>query len=519
MATGVKQRRWLASLKVSLLACCVLGAFIMSTFAWRRLQASRNTKILVAGAILSFTYALLIFELVNRTLAALVGAALAVAACDCLVDYAQLDEIIDWLDLETLSLLFGMMVMVNVLAASGLFDYLAVWCYWRAGGRFWLLITLVALATCLLSALVDNVSTMLLMAPTLIKLSELEQLDPKLVLMTMVAFCNLGGTATPVGDPPNLIIIGDELVKTLDLSFGSFTAYCAPGVLFACLAALGYLKLRYKSRLGFGNVEELVNSGELARSQRLDQDQISELMEAHAIKSWPLLTQSLSVLAVTVALFFLQSLPGSQLTLGWISLFAGLTLLVLSENTKMPSLEPELHSDNFERIMAKIEWTTLIFFFALFIIMEVMAKLGLIHFMGQQVTSLIESLPEGQLRSIGAISIVLWASGLASACVDNVPFTSMMVKVLGSLAVTPLNSSARDEQLRPLVFALAFGACFGGNGTLIGASANLVTAAVSSKHGYPITFNEFFKFCAPITVLTLIVANIYLVIVFVVLGL
>lgn len=591
--------------KIIILVGVVLISFFFSSLGWRHVESTERGRVIVSASILLLLYVLIVLELVNRNLAALIGAAASVAAYACLVEFVTMEQLLDWLDLETLSLLFGMMIIVNVLSGSGLFDFLAIWSYKQSRGRFWLLISMMSIITALLSALVDNVSTMLLLSPTLIKLSELEHIDPRHVLMIMVIVSNIGGCATPVGDPPNLIIIGNELANKLDINFGSFTAYCVPGVCLTLLCLLVYLKLRYKSKESFRGQSTMqldghdddsetpaASQGELAdelealsvfvgkldslrrplseassqlraqldqrtkqlhsklqeqlstskttattttigmgqfvepagfefdrgqrKSSRLNEEQIGQLMRTHRIKDHRTLYESLAVLCAAILLFFVQSIPGLQLTLGWVSLFAGLTLLVLNSR----------HGDHsFEEVVMRIEWTTLLFFSALFVTMEAMARLGLIGFLGNQVTLLIGQLPEGRLREMGAITIVLWASGLASACIDNVPFTSMMIKVLASMIeadrarATPDSPPMKASALRALVFALSFGCCFGGNGSLIGASANLVTAGLSARLGYPITFNGFFKFAAPITVLTLMVANLYLIVVFVWLGL
>lgn len=601
--------KWFTNIKVTILTALVLGSFYLSSLGWRPIETNEATKISIAGIILVVMYSLMIFELVHRTIAALIGAVMAIAAYDCLGGLVSMEDIIEWEDLETLSLLFGMMIIVNVLASSGLFDYLAIWSYKKSNGRFWTLITVMSFITAILSALIDNVSTMLLMSPTLIKLGELERIDPRYLLMIMVVFCNIGGCATPVGDPPNLIVIGDPLVHSLEITFGSFTAFCAPCVLITHCCVLLYLRLLYKSKEGFRitehidneggtgervptkhadefnldssiaqsgnldkfqlldelevlknfasrldkfgcrltnessilreNIKEQANQLENAvdkitikenslgtdfsvtiagkRGSRLDENQINVLMKIHSIKNKTILYQSISVLTITIILFFVQSLPGTNLTLGWISLFAGLTLLVMSSSVKLiDDQEDKPEEDPFDLIMNRIEWSTLVFFFALFIVMEVMEELGLIAFIGTQITNLIDLIPQGDLRSTVAITTILWASGIASACIDNVPFTSMMIKVLGSL-VNQARSEVGNLGVEPLVFALVFGACFGGNGTLIGASANLVTAGVSGRYRYPITFNGFFKFASPITVLSLIIANIYLVIAYLVL--
>lgn len=597
-------RRWLKNLSVTILLVVVIASFVLSSIGWRLFESSESSRIIIATCVLLIMYALMIFEVVDRTLAALIGAAMSIAAHDCLIGYATMEEIIRWEDLETLSLLFGMMIIVNVLSESGLFNFLAVWSYDKSGGHFWLLISIMMAITGILSALMDNVSTMLLMSPTLIKLSELEHLDPRYVLMIMVLACNIGGCATPVGDPPNLIIIGDPISSSLGVTFGTFTATCGPCAILCLGAQLLYLKIVYKNKNSFrpkkqskqleptegtiierpinyaipsskqlvveyhqllklknladelgelvtedcrmlksqletitANHQAVIERDELKsrkeqlpdvidqsmvrRGSRLDSTKIKALRSTYSIKNKTILIQSLSVLVITVLLFFIQSIPEINLTLGWVSLFAGLSLLVLSSSTKMnqENSEEEEEEDNFTRIINRIEWPTLIFFFALFIVMEVMAKLGLIVFLGRQVTHLINLIPSGSLRSMGAITIVLWSSGIASACIDNVPFTSMMIKVLGSLVIQSRAADPTSASLRlvPLVYSLVFGACLGGNGTIIGASANLVTAGIAAREGFPISFNKFAGFAAPITILTLLVSNIYLIVVFVLL--
>lgn len=552
-------KRWLEHFRTGIITIIALISFYMSSIGWHHVESTEFMRISVAGLILFLVYFLMIFELVNRNLAALIGAAAAVAAYDCLVEPLDKQELFRWEDLDTISLLLGMMIIVGVLKSSGVFEFLAVCCYKWSNRRFWLLIIVLSIVTSVLSALLDNVSTMLLMAPTLVKLSELERLDPRYLLMIMAMVSNIGGCATPIGDPPNLIIVGDRLIASLGITFGSFTAYCMPCVLLSLVSVIVYLKLVFKSKKNFefkhgqegsrrfkdsvlqfensnevGQVQsDFVNMNKQIRSQDktdierddylsgqgdLDTD---HLMRLHSIKSKPILFQSVAVLAVAIPLFFLQSWPELRLTIGYVSLFAALILLITSSSIEQSRTTNEpREEDRFESIINTVEWSTLMFFFALFIVMEVMAKLGLIALMARGIVILVESIPAGQMRSAGAITIFLWSSGLASALIDNVPFTSMMVKLLGSLIEhSGADTGSGALNTRPLVFALAFGSCFGGNGSLIGASANLVTANVAGRYGYPISFNQFFKFGAPITVLSLLVANVYLVIVFVILEL
>lgn len=636
------------NIKIILLTSIVLLSSIISSFDWTvdgselKFDWSESTRVFVGGVILVIIYVLIIFELVDRTLAALIGASLAIAAYDYLLGYVGMKQLMQWVDLETLSLLIGMMIISNILSLSGLFDYLALYSYQKARGRLWLLIVVMSSLVAFLAAFIDNVSTMLLLTPTLIKLSELEDLDPRYVLMLMAIISNLGGTATPVGDPPNLIIISDDLVANkLGITFNSFVCYAAPCVLISLLGTLLYVKLIYKSGLGFrsgGNFREKLATFSIGSDEEEETDlggrsrnKIQLKQQLHIVPSnsvdmianeiqllkelklleWieeklaefnsenmlssdflelkrgvsnqtakvkhfisnlntqvsipnesteaivitrrqpnkgapqgrnlndlitsrTILIQSTLVLVGAILLFFAQSTFDSRLTLGWISLFASLTLLTLSSGSKVPkqglgaALESSPSREErsiFDLAISHIEWDTLIFFFALFIIMEVMSELGLISFLGQEVSQLIGLIPAGKLRSIGAITIILWSSAISSAFVDNIPITSMMIKILTAMttqtssSLLEVNETSQALNMKALVFALTFGVCFGGNGTLIGASANLVTANRSSRAGYPITFNRFFKFSLPITILTLLICNIYLLVVFVVFDL
>lgn len=586
----------LKKLTICLLIVGIVGAFLMTSIIWHHIDSNETTRIGVAAIILLLMYFLIITELVDRNLAALIGAVMSIAAHDCLIGYVTMEEILQWEDVETLSLLFGMMVLVNVLSETGLFDFIAVWCYQRSAGRFWSLVTLLCFACVILSALIDNVSTMLLMAPTLVRLSELERIDPRYLLMTMVIVSNIGGCATPVGDPPNLIIIGDPKVLSTGINFAQFVAICTPASLICTVILLVYLRLVYKSKDSFRKTEAvrqeqenvleassydapmdqlleelrlidmfrdhlnlmmskmrnqnllmlvqsldnetdrleraireltvIKESGSLEklesrRSSRISQEEMSQLMQTCSITNKPLLIQSILILLITVLLFFIQAIPEYKLTLGWISIFAALTLLVasslLSEDGSQTTTQA--HPSRFEAVISKIEWSTLIFFFALFIVMDVMVKLGLVGFLSSQIIKTIDLLPSGGVRLFGSMTIMLWTSAIASASIDNVPFTSMMVKVIGLMIEQDRVAGKESSTFVPLIYALAFGACLGGNGTLIGASANLVTAGISGKLGFPISFNMFFKFAAPITILTLLLVNAYLVVVFFVMQL
>lgn len=487
--------------------------------------------LLMGGAVLIGLYVLIVFELVHRTLAAMLAATAAIACLALIGDRPSLAKVMSWLDVETLSLLFGMMILVAILCETGFFDYAAVIAFRLARGRVWPLVTTLCVFTAVVSAFLDNVTTILLMTPATIKLCEVMDLDPKHILIWLVIFSNIGGAATPVGDPPNVIIISNPQVVSLGMDFTSFTAHMIPGAVLCALGA--YLVLRWRDpaslrprdppellelqreldiwRKAFRSLSDYsrdekhvkdILERKVKRLERMRQRKISDmrgteegfkqnlqlLSDKYKIHNRGLLVKTGIVLSVVILLFFLQSFPNLHLSLGWIAILGALLLLVLAD------------LDDLEAIMARVEWTTLVFFAALFVVMEALGELQLIWFIGQRTQAWINALhPQSQLPI--AILIVTWVSALASSLMDNIPFTTAMVKIVAGLG--PMDS-------RPLVYALAWGACLGGNGTLIGASANVVCAGVAEQHGHRFTFFDFFKVGFPVMLLTTAIASFWL---------
>ncbi|KAL1428840.1 hypothetical protein MTO96_002558 [Rhipicephalus appendiculatus] len=326
-------------------------------------------------------------------------------------------------------------------------------------------------------------------------LCEVMDLDPKLILIWLVIFSNIGGAATPVGDPPNVIIISNPQVAAMGINFTSFTAHMVPGALLCLVGAYLLLRLRdtkslrpheapellelqreldiwrkaYRSLSEYSRdekhvkdiLERKVKRLERLRSRKAAELRCSEegfrqnlqlLSDKYKIRNPALLVKTGIVLGCVILLFFMQSFPNLHLSLGWIAVLGALLLLVLAD------------LDDLESVMARVEWTTLVFFAALFVVMEALGELQLIYFIGQRTQEWIGALQPQSQRPV-AILIVTWVSALASSLMDNIPFTTAMVKVVTGLSEGP-----------SLVYALAWGACLGGNGTLIGASANVVCA-------------------------------------------
>ncbi|XP_077284528.1 P protein-like isoform X1 [Arctopsyche grandis] len=492
-----------------------------------------------AGCILIGLYVLIITEIVHRTFAAVFSSTLALAALAVLDQRPTMKEVIEWIDVETLLLLFSMMIIVAILTETGIFDYMAVFAYKITYGKIWPLITCLSLFTGVLASLLDNVTTILLMTPVTIRLCEVMNITPVPILILMVIFSNIGGTVTPIGDPPNVMIASNPHVIDSGVNFGIFTVHMGVGLIFVCLQTYFQFRFYYKNIAALKNPEckqikeqnrmiylwqeasvefskdlshnksivdaifNKINKLKWQLKKTMDSSQIeadvynatlAELTEKYGIRDKNLLAKCAIVIAFVITIFFLHSLPELQrISLGWTALLGAILLILLTDRQDM------------EIILSKIEWTTLLFFTSLFILMEALTKLGLISLIGKQTENIIMSVSENSRLTV-AILIILWVSALTSAFVDNIPLTTMMIKIAISLGSNP----TLQLPLQPLMWALSFGACLGGNGTLIGASANIVCAGIAEKHGYRISFTTFFKMGFPIMLGSITVATVYL---------
>nr|AOW69286.1 pink-eyed dilution-like 2 [Didymoeca costata] len=496
-------------------------------------------EVIFAALILAFVYVLIIFELIHRTLSAMLGSFITLGVMSILNKRPSLEVVVEWIDFETIMLLFGMMVIVGVLSETGVFEWSAVKAYKFSGGKTWPLLTMLILFSAGVSAFLDNVTTILLLTPVTIRMCNVIGLEPTPILLAEVVFSNIGGTATAVGDPPNVIIVSskwDEVKGEKDIEFTEFTSHLFPGIVFVmgvCYLQLRFLMFRHTSlsnpdspvvaelkreiliwektlrKQSCGSKEERKFCAKLERKieelhMAVDDAALAESsdwaatvkeMELDAqIKDPDLLLNACLVLSAVILMFFLHSHPDIHLDLGWIAVLGAMCLLLISG----------IH--NIEELMMKVEWATLLFFGALFILMEGLAELGLIDWIGTNTADLIKSFPD-ESREALAIITILWVSAIASSFIDNIPFTTAMIPVIKKIAN---DESLDDLQLRPLVWALAFGACLGGNGTLIGASANVVMAGLAEQEGISISFNRFFKVGFPIMLVSTFVAMLYL---------
>jgi len=463
-----------------------------------------SQAIWVGLAILIAVYALIIFEWVHRTLAAAVGGLLAVLALNyyAVEDTFTLAEVTTMIDWETIGLLLGMMVMVGILSNTGVFEYFAVLSYKKSGGSIWTLVVILCTVTAVLSAFLDNVTTMLLLTPVTIQLAKVLDIKPIPLLISEVLFSNIGGAATMIGDPPN-IMIGSGLspdkiasaengkyayMSEYGVTFNDFIIEMGPGILMCIVPSFMLLKWFYADEFSGSRIRD-----------------VAELEAKYGIKDPAMLKVAGFILVLVIVNFFLH--PITHIAVSWIALVGAVVMLLA---TDAHDLEKPLHH---------VEWTTLLFFAGLFVLVHSLQYIGVIDFIGTYVEKAIAAFgdsttPEGQTtRLAAAILIVLWVSAVASAFIDNIPYTATMIPIVLQIA-----DSLGDYLLSPLIWALAFGACLGGNGTLIGASANVVTAGMSEDAGYPISFNEFFKAGFPVMILTTFIVSLYMILVYVVGG-
>ncbi|CAB0041262.1 unnamed protein product [Trichogramma brassicae] len=361
-------------------------------------------------------------------------------------------------------------------------------------GKIWPLITTICMFTVVLSCFLDNVATILLMTPVTIRLCEVMQLNPVPVLTTMLIFSNIGGATTPVGDPPNVIICSNKAVIDADLRHE---------IVIWQRAAASLSSYSKDENIVRGTLEKKVKRLLMQLKQKLNNDTImreyhykntlEELKEKYPIRNKILLVKSGMIMLLVIILFFLHSIPNFNLSLGWSAFLGVLLLLIIADKQDL------------DGIMARVEWSTLLFFAALFVLMEALTKLGLITWIGNKTELIILSVDE-ESRLAVAILLLLWVSSIAGAFVDNVPLATMMIRIATRLAE---NQDLRLP-LQPLVWALAFGSCMGGNGTLIGATANVVCAGVAEQHGYRFTFCQFFKMGFPVLLISTMTVTLYL---------
>jgi Na+/H+ antiporter NhaD/arsenite permease-like protein len=440
-----------------------------------------------ATAIFVCAYAAIVSEKIHKTKVAMFGAALTLAA-KVLTQHDALHDIDLGVDWNVIFLLISMMIIVNIMTKTGVFQYVAVKSAKIGRGDPFAIMVIFAVVTAVASAFLDNVTTVLLLAPvTLLVARELE-IDPVPYLITEAIASNIGGTATLIGDPPNIMI-----ASKAGLDFMDFLVHLAPAIIVIMVVWMVLWKIVFGKRLSVGEAQKA---------------RILAMNENALIKDAALLKKSGLILGLTILGFMLHGFLGYEPAT--IALLGASTLLLVS-------------GEDPQKVLEEVEWPTIFFFMGLFIIIGGTVKAGLIDVFSQKVIALTHPTKD----SMFLLSMVMvWFSGIASAIVDNIPFVATMNPLLAELAekvlgpATGLTGTAlyTHPTMMPVWWALALGACLGGNGTAIGASANVIVVGLSEKAGHKISFARFLKYGAPVTLMTIFLAMLYIYLRYYVLG-
>jgi len=412
---------------------------------------------IIAIAIFVVVIGAIMTEKVHRTAAALAGTVALL-----LTGILTVDQAISYVDFNTIGVLVGMMLFVAVVKHSGLFEYVSIKSAKMAKGDPWKIMVSFMVITAVCSALLDNVTTVLLMGPMTLTLAKMMKINPVPILLGQIFASNIGGTMTLIGDPPN-IMIG----SAAGLSFLDFVENTGLACTIGLIAIIFFMKFAYKKKLS------------------ADADAIKEIMQLDENKSITdrrLLHISVVMILLIVVAFVIHGRLGIESSA--VALTAAAIMMIIGRQ-------------DIEEVVADVEWPTLLFFFGLFVVVGGMVKTGVI----EQLATLIMDLSGGHL--IMTMMILLWASAFLSAILDNIPFVATLIPLI-------LAMGQQGMDITPLWWAISLGACLGGNGTQIGASANVVLSGIAGRHGYPISFNDYTKVGMPVMIITVVIAMIFL---------
>ena len=415
----------------------------------------------VAIIIFVAAYALIISEKVHRTIVGIVGAMLMI-----LCGIISQETAISHIDFNTLGLLMGMMIIVNITSETGLFNFLAIWAAKKVKARPIALLVALSALTMVCSALLDNVTTVLLTVPITFSITAQLKVDVKPYLISQILSSNVGGTATLIGDPPNIMIGSAVGLNFMDFVW-NLTAICI--LIFIVVEAV--LILLYRDEL---------------KTQPDLQEKVMRLNASSQIADYPLLKKCLLVIAITITMFVLHGSLGLDTATAALTGAGLLLLITYTRNEAMIA-----------KVLSKVEWLAIFFFAGLFVLVGALVETGVIKMLAAEAIKLTN----GNVNATAML--LLWMSAIASAFIDNIPFVATLIPLIQDMGQMGLTN------LDPMWWSLSLGACLGGNGTLIGASANVVVASMAAQRGKQISFLGFMKVAFPVMILTIIISSAY----------
>ena len=441
-----------------------------------------NTTFWIATAIFVIAYGLIVSEKIHKTMIAIFGAALVIVFGVLEQREAfHIEEFgVDW---NVIFLLISMMVIINLMRPTGVFEYIAIKSAKLGKGEPFKILAIFAVVTAVMSAFLDNVTTVLLIAPVTLFIADALDVDPIPYLISNALASNIGGTATLIGDPPNIMIASKAKLEFMDFIYN-----LSPVIIITMVVYLIAIKFIW---------------GRSLKTKDELKDRVMQMNENEAIKDPVLLKKSLFVLAITIAGFVMHG--ALHLEPATIALF-GAGLLLLLSGTHNP-----------HHVLSEVEWPTIFFFMGLFIIIGGIVKVGLIEMASNGVLEITKG------NMFATSMVVMWFSAFASAFVDNIPYVATMNPLIIDMAQKlwpDLSGLAllHKPELMPVWWSLALGACLGGNGTAIGASANVIVVGMAEKAGHKISFVKFMLYGMPIMILTVAVSTLYVWLRYYVLG-
>ena len=426
-------------------------------------------------SVLMGIYVILVTEVIHRTALAMIGALIIIIILiytGLIPAHDSVDFVIGSIDFNTIGLLLGMMIIVGILGETGIFQYIGIKAAKLSKGNVWKLMILLSVITAVGSAFLDNVTMVLLMVPVTISVARVLNINPVALILAEIFASNVGGAATLIGDPPNIMI-----ASAANLDFMSFAYHMTPEVIITFLASLVVIKILFRKDLK-------QNPENVAKLMQID--------ERKEIKDPVLLKKAAIVLFGVVIAFMFHGALDIEVSI--IALAGAAILLVITR------IKPA-------KAFTHVEWPTLMFFAGLFVIVSGVELTGALELFAHQIVTATE----GNFEATAVL--IIWSSAFASAFVDNIPYTATMIPIIENISLDPSIANRLDTlDFNPLWYALAIGADFGGNGTLIGASANLVAIAVMERHGYRMAFKDFIIKGMPYMIITTAIGTgVYLV--------